>query len=164
MSDLEWRAPKKPLIYSSYSADRQAEELLELAQVKRLQDADGGIWRTETTEDLEPSLVKPEQMQRRLKIHHVISLNKQFLLEQKVCDAKLDARLLELLDDRQFECRLSSKPLHGDGNDEMRLRVSRYFEYFRARLKEEGFRKEKRQALERWLDRTLQFGGRKSSV
>lgn len=163
MSDLDWRAPKSPLVYSPYSAKRQAEELLELAQIKRLTDADGGIWRTEAAEDLVPSSLKIDLMQRRLKIQHIITLNKQALIQQGVCNADSDLRLLQLLGDRKFECRLSSKPIMGHEDDEIRLLVSRYFEFFKNKLKSEGFRSEKRQALERWIDRSLQFGSRAKS-
>lgn len=160
MSDLDWRAPKSPLVYSAYGAERQAEELLELTQIKRLADAAGGIWRTEAEEDLVPSSFKPDFMQRRLKIHHVITLDSQTLLQQGVCDGKTDARLLDLLGEHHFDCRLSSKPLLGHDQDEMRLLVSRYFEFFRNKLKTEVFHSEKRRALERWIDKSLQFGGR----
>lgn len=160
MSDVQWRGSRSPLIFSAFSAEREAEEWLVAGQVRRFEDAVGGVWMTEATEDFVPSPLRPESAERRLWITHLLTASAADLVRQGVCDSSGDERLLQLLGDRSLQVRMKAKPIQAAGPDAMRIKLTQYFDVARVKIKGADFILEKRRALESLVRSVCSFGGR----
>jgi hypothetical protein len=159
MDDFQLRAPKAPLVTSTWSASLQTAEWLKQHQTHFLTDALEGIWETFVRESIVSPSGKGTSNERCLHLRHVCELKVEDFKKQGIF-GEGDERLLSFLEgDAKIKVSLQSKPLHAPNEEWLRMKLSQYFTSLRQQMESKGFVEIKRAGLYRWIENHTRFGG-----
>jgi hypothetical protein len=149
--------PKKLVVPSQLSAEREFRDWLTNNNYSEILDGDGHPWKLELTIE-EPPTDDRKNTSFVVTLLLKSSLSGRALVRDRTLSANDDARLLERLADAEIPIRMTPITLKSLKKDDMRRFLAEKITTLRSELKARSLKDLKRMTVGRWIDERAVFG------
>ena len=152
------RLPKKLVIGSLARAEAELEHWIRENRYDQLDDADGLSWQLAILTNERAAAANPRELEIELRFALSALVAPEILLQSRILDRALDARLLAMLEDTPIPMSIRPLVLMARGVEEARRMICDELPRHRAKLMDPKIREMKRHLVGKWVENITIFG------